>query len=134
MPLSWVGLDELNQNAFAYGSAIPHLQVEWTTSDPHTASLESPFWTNGMAPNPNNNGAMRLIAKFYGQVTIKLSVKITAPIDLIGQAQLDRDIEFTDEIEVIIFQDVNDWTIGRNSLVMAPFSEMELYSKMIGKI
>ena len=74
---------------------------------------------------------MRLIAKKPGRTTIKLNAKITAPIDLIGQAQLDRDMEFTDEMEVVIFEDINGKSpfIGRNALLMAPMSEHQLNIK-----
>ena len=98
MPLAWVGLDEVNQNAFSYGSAIPNLQIDWKMSNHEVASLESPFWKNGLSVNSDNNGAIRLIAKKPGRTTIKLNAKITAPIELIGQAQLERDMEYADEI------------------------------------
>ena len=131
MPIAWVGLDQVNQNAFSYGSALPNLQVDWKLTNHEVAALESPLWPNGITANSNNNGAMRLIAKKPGRTIIKLNAKITAPIELIGQAQLDKDMEFSDEIEVIIFEDINGKSpfIGRNSLLMTPMSEHQLSIK-----
>ena len=74
---------------------------------------------------------MRLIAKKPGRTIIKLNAKITSPIELIGQAQLERDMEYSDEIEVVIFEDINGKSpfIGRNALLMAPMSEHQLNIK-----
>ena len=134
MPLSLVGLDKSNQNAFAFGSALPNLQIEWKLSNQEVANLESPFWKNGIEINGKNNGAMRFVAKKAGRTSVKLHAKITAPIDVFGQNQFDRDMEFTDEIEVTVFEDLTGKSpyIGKNTLIMGPMTTHQIKTNRDG--
>ena len=71
---------------------------------------------------------MRLIATKPGRTTIHLNTKITAPIDSIGQYQLDKDFEVTDQLDIVIFDNLveekhND---ENNVYLMAPQSEFQL--------
>lgn len=134
MPLTMVGLDTSNQNAFSFGSAIPQLQVTWKLSHQEVATLRTPFWRNGIAVNDMNNGAMRLKSRKPGRTTVKLHVKITAPIDNIGQNQLEKDMEFTDEIEIIVFEDLSlkNPSIEHNTILMSPMSDHQLITNRDG--
>ena len=90
--------------------------------------MVSPFWRNGLEANNKNNGVMRLIAYKPGRTTIHLNTKITAPIDNLGQYQLDKDFEVTDQLDIVIFDNLveekhND---ENNVYLMAPQSEFQL--------
>ena len=134
MPLSAVGLDEINQDAFSFGSALPNLILSWSLNNQNIAKLENPFWRNGLEVNNKNNGVMRLIAMKPGRTSIKLNAKITAPIDNIGQYQLDKDVEITDQLNIVIFDDLNvrKPNVERNTLLMAPQSEFQLKTNRDG--
>ena len=135
MPISFVGLtDHVNQNGFSYGSALPNLKVEWQMSNQEVGLLESPFWKNGLSVNNQNNGAMRFVAKKAGRTSVKIHVKITAPIDIIGQHQLERDLEFSDELELVVFEDLTAKSpfIGKNSLLVGPLSEHQIKTNRDG--
>lgn len=128
MPLAAVGQDLQNQNAFSYGSALPNLNLVWSASNQEVARLVSPFWRNGLTMNCNNNGAMRLVARKPGRIVINLSAKITAPIDSVGQHQLERDLAFKDQIEIVVFEDLNSRApvVDRNTLLMGAQSDFQL--------
>lgn len=127
-------MDENNQDAFSFGSALPNLVLSWTLNNQNVAKLESPFWKSGLSANVKNNGAMRLIAMKPGRTTINLIAKITVPIDSISQYQLDRDIEVVDQLNIVIFDDLKtiEPNIDRNTLLMAPLSEFQLITNRDG--
>lgn len=128
MPLAAVGLDTGNQNAYSFGSALPDVQLMWSANNHDAADLKSVFWRNGVAASSYNNGAMRLVAKKPGRVVIKLRAVITSPLEAAGQYQLDRNLEFKDQIEVRIFDDLAARAphVPRNTLLMATYSEYDL--------
>ncbi len=128
MPLSAVGLDFMNQNAYSFGSAIPHLQLAWSSSNQEVAELRSALWRNGLAPRMRNSAVMRLVAKKPGRIVIKVHAKITESIATAGQFQLDKDAEFTDQIEVVVIDDLaaRAPSVPRNTLLMGVQSEYQL--------
>ncbi len=134
MPLSMVGLDKKNQQAFAYGSAQPYLSLGWKLTNQEVGTLESPFACNGIGINDKNNGAMRFVAKKAGRTTIKLKAKITQPIDILGQNQLEKDQDFTDYLEIVVIEDLKGKSpyIGKNSLILSPFSKHQLKTNRDG--
>ena len=134
IPLSLLGLDEKNQNSFAFASALPHLNIEWKLNNQEVAKLEGPLWRNGLSTNTQNSAVMRLLALKPGRVMIKVHATITKPISAVGQYQFDRDMEFTHQLEIIVFDDlkIKSPHIEKNTLLMGPTSEYHLKTNRDG--
>lgn len=77
---------------------------------------------------------MRFLARKPGRTVIKLGAKITAPIDTVGQFQLDKDMEFSDHLEIVVFEELRGRSpsVGDNNLLLAPNSEFQLRTNRDG--
>ena len=134
IPLTLLGLDEKNQNSYAFASALPNLNIEWKLNNQEVAKLESPFWRNGLGINDQNNAAMRIVALKPGRIMVKVHATITKAINALGQFQFDRDMEFTDQLEILVFDDLKAKSphIDKNTLLMGPLSEHQMKTNRDG--
>jgi len=141
IPLAAVGsTDQINQNAYAFGSSNPKLIFSWTISNGEVAELKSVFHESGATSNGNgetwNTGSMRLRAKKPGRVLIKLRARITSPIDSSNQFQFDRDAEFKDQLEIQVYEDFSlihpNLPSSEKTLLMQTNSEFQLKTNKDG--
>ena len=141
IPLAAVGsADNMNQNAYAFGSSNPKLIYSWQINNGDVAELKSVFHASGVSNSGNNDawniGSMRLKAKKPGRVLVKLRARITSPIDMLHQFQFDRDAEFKDQLEIQIYDDFSfvnsNIASSERTLLMQPNSEFQLKTNKDG--
>ena len=103
-------------------------QIAWSATNQDAADLNGVFYRNDLLVDEKNTGIMRLVAKNPGRVVISVRARISSSLPMSDQYQLERDREYTDTLEVQIFDDLSlrRPILPSNTLLISPESEYQL--------
>ncbi|XP_023215501.1 nuclear pore membrane glycoprotein 210-like [Centruroides sculpturatus] len=132
MPVYAVGITE-QEVPFAFGSAFPNLNFNWSVSNQNIVQLRSVFQQNDIQQSNENNFAMRVLAKQAGHVTLRLDV---SPVELSSGvfSQIIQNSQLSAEVQIEIYERLELLIpeIDNSKILMSPHSQKKLRSNRDG--
>ncbi|XP_067124588.1 nuclear pore membrane glycoprotein 210-like isoform X2 [Centruroides vittatus] len=132
MPVYAVGITE-QEVPFAFGSAFPNLNFNWSVSNQNIVQLRSVFQQNDIQQSNENNFAMRVLAKQAGHVTLHLDV---SPVELSSGvfSQIIQNSQLSAEVQIEIYERLELLIpeIDNSKILMSPHSQKKLRTNRDG--